>query len=335
MVSSPTGVAGHGIALCTVGELFGGVERHVLALISGLRAHGINPLLLLFYDEEFAAQARKSGSEPVILSKRNVLVLQTARRLARQLEQHRVGVVHVHGYKAMVFCLLARLWHRFRTVRTVHGLPEMSGGPASVFRTRLYHRLDAAASRIAGATVCYVTEELETYHRREHAGAIHTVIPNGIPPIARNDLQRPPELPAQWFNLVAVGRLETVKGFHIAVTALATTGLPADVHLHLIGVGPCEAELRILARELGIEERVHFLGFRRNVYEFLLHCDVLLMPSFHEGLPYTLLEAMALGTPVVASRVGGLAEVLEDEVTALLVPPGDAARLADAILRLH
>jgi glycosyltransferase involved in cell wall biosynthesis len=80
---------------------------------------------------------------------------------------------------------------------------------------------------------------------------------------------------------------------------------------------------------------VHFLGFRRNVYDFIAHCDALLMPSLHEGLPYTLLEGMALGTPIIASRVGGLAEVLQDEITALLVPPSDVGSLAHAILRLH
>ena len=80
---------------------------------------------------------------------------------------------------------------------------------------------------------------------------------------------------------------------------------------------------------------MHFLGFRRHIYDYLAHSDALLMPSLHEGLPYTLLEAMALGIPIIASRVGGLEEVLGDGATALLVPTGDCPALARAITRLH
>ena len=90
-----------------------------------------------------------------------------------------------------------------------------------------------------------------------------------------------------------------------------------------------------MAQTLGLADRVHFLGFRRNVYDYVAHCDVLLIPSLYEGLPYTLLEAMALGAPIVASRVGGLAEVLQDGITALLTPPGDPAAIAHAIAELH
>jgi glycosyltransferase involved in cell wall biosynthesis len=93
--------------------------------------------------------------------------------------------------------------------------------------------------------------------------------------------------------------------------------------------------LRTLAEARGITNRVHILGFRRNVFDYLAHCNVLLMPSQHEGLPYTLLEAMALGIPIVAARVGGLAEVIQDGSTGLLVPPQDSAALTRAILRLY
>jgi glycosyltransferase involved in cell wall biosynthesis len=323
------------IAICTVGELFGGVERHVLELMSELQMQGIAPLLLVFHDRELAAQARARGIHPVILPNRNRLVLQTARRLAAILEQHRVEVVHVHGYKASVLCCLARLWRRFRIVKTVHGLPELTtGSRINAMRARLYHLLDNAVSRVAGVRVCYVTEELRAYHahRRRTQGE---VIANGIAPLMGHSRQRPPELQATWFNLAVVGRLETVKGPHVAIEALATPDLAPELHLHFVGTGPCEPELRKLAHELGIAQRVHFLGFRRNVHDFMSHSDVLIMPSLHEGLPYTLLEGMALGVPIIASRVGGLAEVLQDEVSALLVPPRDPESLAYAVLRLH
>ena len=84
--------------------------------------------------------------------------------------------------------------------------------------------------------------------------------------------------------------------------------------MNIIGTGPLTAELKGLAEELGVSDRVRFLGFKKNVYDYMAHCDALIMPSLHEGLPYTVLEAMSLGLPVIASRVGGLAEVLEQLV---------------------
>jgi glycosyltransferase involved in cell wall biosynthesis len=150
----------------------------------------------------------------------------------------------------------------------------------------------------------------------------------------RRHLPRPSDLSADCFNVAAVGRLEPVKALHLAIESLSAQGLPQNVHLHVVGTGSCEAELRRQCAAAGVEARVHFVGFRRDARNFIAHCDALVMPSLHEGLPYTLLEAMALGTPVIASRVGGLAEVVRDEVTGLLFTPGDATALAGAIRRL-
>lgn len=324
------------VAICTVGELFGGVERHVLGLLSGLPARGVSPFLVLFNDGELAAQAREQGVEPIVLPDQNRLLLATSRRLASMLKQRQVRVVHVHGYKATVYCTLARYWYPFVLIKTEHGLPETSGsGMIPTMRNRLYHLLDSVATRIAGMPVCYVTEELRRYHRRAHSGLDGIVIPNGVGKIDRSRLQRPPEFREDWFNMAIVGRVDTVKGHQLAIEAVAAKSMPTNVHLHIVGTGPDEPALRALAETRVVAHRVHFLGFRRDVYYYLAHCQALLMPSLHEGMPYTLLEAMALGTPIVASRVGGLAEVLQDSVTALLIPPGDAHALAQAILQLY
>ena len=324
------------VAICTVGELFGGVERHVLGIMSGLRAKGVSILLVLFHDGELAAQARGQGIEPVVLSNRNRSLLATSRQLARVLQQHNVHVVHVHGYKATVFCALARKWFPFAMVKTEHGLPEpTTDGPIRALRNRLYYFVDSAATHIAHATVCYVTEDLRTYYRHVHSGLRAMVIPNGVTSMDRRQFPRPPEMRDDWFNLVIVGRLDIVKGHHLAIEAIASGCVPQDIHLYIVGVGPREAKLRALVKVCGVANRVHILGFRRNIYDYIAHCNVLLMPSLHEGLPYTLLEAMALGIPIVASRVGGLAEIIQDENTGLLVPPEDATALSDAIRRLH
>lgn len=324
------------IAICTVGELFGGVERHVLGLISGLAARGVSSLLILFHDCELAAQARGQGIEPVILSNHNRSVFATSRHLARLFKQHSIRIVHVHGYKATVFCALARLWCSFAMIKTVHGLSEpTAAGLIRRLRAWLYNFLEWAAIRMAHATIAYVTEDLRSHYRRAHRDLRMMVIPNGVANMDRSQFPRPPELHNDWFNVVMIGRLDIVKGPHVAIEAIASEHVPEDVHLYTIGTGPCETELRTLAETRGIASRVHLLGFRRNIYDYLAHCRMLLMPSLHEGLPYTLLEAMAFGIPTIATPVGGLAEVIRDGITGLLVAERDPACFARAIQQLH
>lgn len=183
--------------------------------------------------------------------------------------------------------------------------------------------------------MCYVTEELRAHHRSACSELNGRVIPNGLGEIDRSRLPCPPEFHKDWFNVVIVGRVDTVKGHQLAIEAVAAPNMPTNVHLHIVGTGPDEPALQVLAETRAVAHRVHFLGFKRDVYSYLAHCQVLLMPSLHEGLPYTLLEAMALGVPIIASQVGGLAEVLQNSVTALLVSPRDTKAFSQAIRRLY
>jgi glycosyltransferase involved in cell wall biosynthesis len=104
--------------------------------------------------------------------------------------------------------------------------------------------------------------------------------------------------------------------------------------LLLVGAGADDDALRVRAAELGLEALVHFAGFQDDPAPYLSACDVVLVPSLKEGLGFAALEAMALERPVVASNTGGLPEAVADGETGLLVPPGDASALADAVLAL-
>jgi glycosyltransferase involved in cell wall biosynthesis len=102
----------------------------------------------------------------------------------------------------------------------------------------------------------------------------------------------------------------------------------------LAGDGPERGKLEELANRLGIASRVVFLGERNDVPKLLVCCDVFVLPSMYEGLPVSVLEAMAVGRPVVATAVGGTDEVVEDGVTGILVPPREPAKLAAEITRV-
>jgi L-malate glycosyltransferase len=323
------------VAICTVGELFGGVERHVLELIQGLRTEGISATLVLFHLGELAEQAHELGFDVVVLPDSNARLLATAHELAKILVARRVQVLHVHGYKATTVGALSRFWVRVPVVKTQHGLPEPSvRGAKGALRDNFYHFCERVATRVACGAVAYVTQDLWDHYRIDRAGLRELVIPNGIAPMSRADYPLPSEFAPNELNLVIVGRIDRVKGIQFALEALASDDMPAHVRLYVIGTGPCQLELEELARSSGLESKVRFLGFRRNVFPFLAQSDALLMPSLHEGLPFTLLEAMALGVPVIASRVGGLAEVLQHDDSALLVPAADPRAIAQAIVSL-
>ena len=102
----------------------------------------------------------------------------------------------------------------------------------------------------------------------------------------------------------------------------------------MAGDGPLLADLKSMANELGLAEKVNFLGFRADVVNCLNALDVFVMSSHHEGVPTVLLEAMGLGKPVVATAVGGIVEVLEGGRFGRTVPPGDPQALSDALLAL-
>lgn len=335
------------LALCSAGELFGGVERQLLGLCTyAQRRTGRFPLLVLFHDKELARQARALGAAPIVLKGRHRYDMVLVRTLESCLAAAHANVVHAHGYKAMIACALARR-HRdagrragsvipraFAVLKTEHGRPEPTGAnPVAWCKSRVNHFLDDWATERAADTVCYVTSDLARHGRPARGGVRREVIHNGIDPLDRDAFSRPADLEPGFLHLAIVGRATKIKGIPVALRALASEDVSREVRLSIIGSGPCEEPLRREAAALGLGERVRFLGFRSNVYDYIAHLDGLLMPSLHEGLPYTLLEAMSLGVPLIASHVGGLAEVLRDGETGLLIPPGSVPALRAGIVR--
>jgi glycosyltransferase involved in cell wall biosynthesis len=141
-------------------------------------------------------------------------------------------------------------------------------------------------------------------------------------------------VPAGGFVL-SLGQLDARKGHRVLIAAWpAVARAHPEARLVLVGDGPCRPELEAQARGLGITASVTFAGFRAPSRPFVSASRLLVQPSLTEGMPNADLEAMAAGRPVVASRVGGLPELVVHEETGLLVAPGDSDALAAAIDRM-
>jgi glycosyltransferase involved in cell wall biosynthesis len=134
--------------------------------------------------------------------------------------------------------------------------------------------------------------------------------------------------------LLMLTRLSREKGVDVAIEAMARLTVDANVRLAILGEGPQESELKALVERLHVGDRVTFEGFKENAASYLSACDAVIISSRREEMPLSMLEAMSLGKPVIAARVGGIPEVLSDRENGLLVAPEDPQRLASAMAEL-
>ena len=162
------------------------------------------------------------------------------------------------------------------------------------------------------------------------------IVQNGIPGstgIRALDLRREMGIRGDSLLIAVVGALEERKGHATLFEALAL--LPSSLHALIVGEGPMERAYRDKVSALGLEGRVHFAGYRNDVPSVMRDIDMLVVPSSVEAAPYVILEAMEAGLPIIASGVYGIPEQVADGETGLLVPPGDAGRMADALRSLN
>jgi glycosyltransferase involved in cell wall biosynthesis len=141
-------------------------------------------------------------------------------------------------------------------------------------------------------------------------------------------------IPAEAVIVGFVGNMRPVKGVPVLLRAFAL--LPEDLHVHLLIAGEIrDPEINRLMKTMPGQDRIHFTGYCRNGAEIAGACDIFVMPSLtREGLPRAVIEAMAQKVPPIVSNVGGMPELIEDNISGLVVPPGDPGALASAIARL-
>lgn len=328
-MSDPRGSRRIKLILVAAGEIFGGAERQILTLIDSL-APECEVSVCLFCDEALAAEIRRRGVAVQVLpgGPQGVAVL---RNLIRQFAP---CVLHVHGYRAAIVTHVASVGLGVPCIKTAHGAPEfLQPGWYARLKARAYFAAECLLDFLRRAHIVFVTRDLQSrWPAWAHRGR-SSVIYNGFSLPEGHSYSMPLAMDGEPPPALIVGRLERVKGVEFALRAFSMLPSP-PLRLVVVGDGPERAGLERLAVTLGVDARVDFLGFQPEPLAYLSHASMLLMPSMHEGLPYSLLEAMGCGAPVVCSRVGGLAEVLIDGEDALLVPPADPAALAAAISML-
>ena len=245
-------------------------------------------------------------------------------RLARLFRQWRIGVVHTHNTRSLLYAAPAAWLARVPAVFHLRHGQRFGAGRRETTAFRL-------ATRLVGRVVCVSEDSARLSAAEGVAPARLCVIHNGID-VARFAYRGP----AAGGPAVMVGRLSPEKD---AASLLRATALIArecpSFRLEIAGAGECLPGLRRLAGELGLHGRVRFLGEVRDIPGLLARASLFVLPSLTEGLSLTLLEAMARGLPVVATRVGGNPEVVVEGETGFLVPSRSPPELARALLRIQ
>lgn len=310
--------------------LHSGVANHVLDVVRGLDRDRFEVVVATPRESDLWQElAEESHVElHAIGAAREPSPVSDGRSLATLLRlAARADVIHGHSAKAGFLARLAAVGtaRARRCVFTPHGWSFWAAEGRS---RQLYLGLERAAAHWCAAIVAVGEFERDA---GLDAGigrpAQYVVIPNGID-VDRFALARRP-VPGR---VVMVGRLAPPKRPDLAVEAI--TRVRRDhpgAELHLVGDGPGRADLERLVARLGAQEAVRLLGTRPDVPAILSEASVVLLASDYEGAPLSLLEGMAAGAPVVASRVAGIPELVVDGESGLLVEPGSAAALAAAL----
>jgi glycosyltransferase involved in cell wall biosynthesis len=319
------------------GDLWAGAEAQIATLLRALKADQRFDLSAIVLNKGRLAEELAVAGISVTVYDESVGTWTTLRSLASHLNLHRPDIVHSHRYKEHILCAFAaKLSHNSLMVQTYHGLEEHLHGWAEV-KMGAYTTLSTVVGKVAAQRFVGVSQEITAILRRRYAPGKVRCIRNGVD-LTRvkaiksgADLRDRLSIASGEFVIGAVGRLTPVKGIEYLIRAVAKNRGPQKRKLVIVGDGPLRPALERLAREVGVAGNVLFMGARNDVYDLMAAFDVLALPSLHEGIPMVVLEAMAMAVPIIASRVGGIPEILDDGQEALLVQARDVDVLADAI----
>ena len=315
----------------------GGAERMAMHLLLHLDRSRYEVAAVSLYGRQgtdIEAKLERAKVPVWYLGKRLGFDLRMYGRLGKVLKEFNPDVIHTHLSVLRHLFLWVGMQRPQIWVHTVHNVAEREVDWVGKWVHRLAFRL--------GVVPVAIAEEVAHSIVRVYNIKNVPVIPNGIP---LADYALSEEVRQRWRTqegyeeadllFVSVARLSPQKDPFSLISAFARAASHTpSLHLLLVGEGPLRSDLEAWVREMGLGERVRFLGMRTDVPAILTAADVFVLSSLWEGNPLSVMEAMAAGKPVIASAVGGVPELVEDGVSGILVPPHKPEVLGRAMMRL-
>jgi len=317
----------------------GGGQRTVLDLARGLDKGSFEVGVITEPEGPLVEELRRAGIPNFALAMTKSPFRPAAKALAALLAAERFELVHTHGGVAGLHGRRAAARAGIPAAHTLHGLHFLHYRNPLLKKAaiRLERRLAALS---AAVVVVSEADRLKALVLGLVPGEKLILIRNGVDP-SSSSAAFDPAAKRQELGfgpgplIVALSRLHRQKGLvHLIRAAALVLTLRPDVQFAVVGGGPLQKEHEKEARRWGLGAAFRFLGERPDAREILAAGDVFVLPSLWEGLPYVLVEAAGLGKPIVATAIDGVAEVIQDGRTGILVPPADPERLAEALVRL-
>lgn len=326
----------HSVLFLITGLAYGGAETQLVNLAPKLKYKGWDVWVVSMLPPQAFVEELKNADIPLatLNMRRGVADPRAVFRLVKILREWRPDIVHSHMVHANLLARVARIFYRIPVlISTAHNIDE--GGRWREVAYRLTDPLADLTTNVSRAAV-------ERYIRVGVAPKNKIrFMPNGIdtakfkPNEAAGQRLRNELGVDNYFVWLAVGRFEEAKDYpNMLRTFSMIVSKKSDAVLLLVGQGSLMEELKKLASELKLEDKVRFLGVRRDVPDLMNAADAYVMSSAWEGMPMVLLEAGACGLPVVATDVGGNSEVVLNGKTGFIVPPRNPEALAQAMEKM-
>jgi glycosyltransferase involved in cell wall biosynthesis len=309
----------------------GGLEALVVRLAQAYQERGLEPEVVAYEDGELREVLEASRIPVHCFHKPDGYIPSFSKELSVLFAERGYEVVHTHHFGPLIYATPGTCLHRIPLVHTVHSNEHLVGGAAKA------RAMFLALSRSCGSIVT-VNASLATFLQREvgvEKGLLHP-IPNGVDSGVfhggnNKELRRSLGVPDEALLVGTVARSEPEKGHRFLLEALPMVRAGRPLHWLVVGGGSELSGLEARARELGLQDRVHLLGNRRDIPELLSTMDYFVLPSLREGLPLAMLEAMASGLAVIGTEVGGVPRLLNESGAGLCVEPGRPESLATAL----
>lgn len=319
-------------------DVVGGGEKQLVEVAKAASREGMEVTVAYISGSSFEGllKAERIDSTPLSQMRSNPVAAVWA--LKRICRERRIDLIHTHSFFNSFSGRLAGRLIRVPVVTTVHCQPGAAKRTGLIKRVLWFSRekIERAMARYTSSFIAVSEAVAEGLVRQGVSRQKIVVIPNGIDALevrksAAMERDQRPQGQGR-LRIGTVARLDPAKGIEILIEA---AGILRDRDLSfeavVVGDGPERQPIEELVRRLGLEQQIVFHGYLDNPFAVLATFDIYVVSSHEEGFGFTVLEAMALGRPVIATRVGGLVDLIEDGETGLLVPPGEPQALADAI----
>jgi glycosyltransferase involved in cell wall biosynthesis len=319
----------------------GGAERVVINLAKGLDKDRFNPMVCCLNEQgKFADELEKEGIRVIALNKKSKLDFTVINKLARIMKENNINVVNTHLWGANFWGRIAAKLAKVPVIiATEHNEDTWKLPFYFLFDNILSDWTDKIIAVSSSVKEFYVSKGIPT----DKIEVVYNGIdikqgqsPSGTVPVLHSaKIREEFGIKEEETVLAVIGRLVPQKGHCYFLSALKELLKDHKIMALIVGSGPIEEELKQFSYNLGLNGNVIFTGLRRDIPDLLNNCiDILVMPSLREGLPLIALEAMSSGVPIIASKVGGIPELVIDGKTGLLVEPENHVALKEAIERL-